>query len=232
MSRADLPEQLVLSLPHAEAVGSEDFLISPSNEAALAGIEAWPQWQLASLALSGPAGSGKSHLVNVWRTRSRAVTLSARDLDDSAVQAATQAGAVAIEDVDRGIGSERVLFHLLNLARETRLSVLVTSRVPPGELDIGLPDLRSRLRAMALVRIGEPDDTLLKGLLIKLFADRQITVEPNVIAYLMLHMDRTMEMARRLVAQIDTAALAQQRRVTRVLAADVLKAIRVGQEGP
>jgi len=222
------PEQLVFDLPHRPAAGAEDFLVSGCNEAAVAAIDAWPEWAQAALALVGPAGSGKSHLVNVWRARSGSHCLSANHLAEPALTLATNAGAVAVEDIERGIADEQALFHLLNLARETRIFVLVTSRAAPGEIEIGLPDLRSRLRALPLVRIGSPDETLLKALLVKLFSDRQLAVEPHVISYLALRMDRSAGAAAAAVEMIDRLALSRGRRATRAIAAEALRKLQAG----
>src|SRR5262249_7565030 len=117
---------------------------------------------------------------------------------------------------------ERALFHLLNLVREHKLSMLLTSRLPPGELEVALPDLRSRLRALPLVAISAPDEALLKAVLVKHFADRQLAVEHPVISYIALHMERSMEAAAAIVAEIDRRALATHRKVTRALAGEVL----------
>ncbi len=217
------PQQLVFDLPHRPAEGAEDFLVSRSNEAAVAAIDAWPDWAHRALAVVGPAGSGKSHLVSVWRRRTGAAGLPAATLGDDAVERAAAGRALAIEDIDRGIGEERVLFHLLNLARETRLFLLLTARSAPGEMEIGLTDLRSRLRALPLVRIEPPDEPLLRALLVKLFADRQLAVEPHVVAYLALHMERSADAARRVVAEMDRLALTTHRRMTRPLAAEALR---------
>jgi chromosomal replication initiation ATPase DnaA len=119
-----------------------------------------------------------------------------------------------------------VLFHLLNLAREGKFSMLLTGRVAPGELDIGLPDLRSRLRALPLVRILAPDDALLKALLVKLFADRQLKVEPHIVAHLALHMERSADAAVCVVKEVDRLALSSHRRVTRALAVEALARLR------
>ena len=127
-----------------------------------------------------------------------------------------------VEDLHAGIGDERALFHLLNLVREHKLSMLLTSRTPPGEIAAGLPDLRSRLRALPFVAIAAPDEALLKAVLVKHFADRQLAVEPHLVAYIALRMERSMEAAARIVAQIDRAAMASHRKVTRALAAEVL----------
>lgn len=226
---ASRPEQLVLDLPHRPALALEDFLVSASNEAAVALIDTWPQWTTRAALVVGPPGSGKSHLTNVWRLRSGAGHWSAAALSEAAVASLETHGAIAVEDIDRGIADERIFFHLLNLVKEKGFALLATSRLAPGELDIPLPDLRSRLRALPLVRIEPPDDDLLKAILVKLFADRQLTVEPHVISHLALHMERSFEAAQRLVETCDQLALARQRRVTRALAAEALG--RSGEAG-
>ena len=125
-------------------------------------------------------------------------------------------------DLHAGIGDQRALFHLLNLVREHKLSMLLTSRLAPGELDVSLPDLRSRLRALPVVTISPPDAALLKAVLVKHFADRQLAVEPHLVNYIALHMEQSMEAAAAFVADLDRAAMAQHRKVTRALAGEVL----------
>jgi chromosomal replication initiation ATPase DnaA len=225
------PQQLAFDLHFRAALGREDFLVSPVNAIAVAAIDAWHGWTQQAHAIAGPAGSGKSHLVEVWRSTSRAVRLSAATLDETAIGAATEVGAVAVEDIDRGIGDERVLFHLFNLAREGRLWLLVTTRALPGEIEIALPDLRSRLRAVELSRIDTPDEGLLRALLVKLMADRQLEISPKVIEYVVRRMERSADAARRFVADLDRQALAARRDVTVPLAREVLDAHERGRAG-
>lgn len=228
---ASQPQQLILDLPHRSATGAEDFLVSGSNGAAVAAIDSWPDWRESALALVGPPGSGKSHLVAVWAAKSGAGRLSATELGESTIVLAAGLKALAIEDADRGIADERVFFHLLNLARETRLQVLVTTRAAPGEIAIALPDLRSRMRALPVVAIAGPDEALLRGLLVKLFADRQLEVPPHVIEHVTRHMERSTEAATRIVAEIDQLSLAAKRPVTRAVAAEALARLwpRIGE---
>jgi chromosomal replication initiation ATPase DnaA len=215
-------DQLVLDLPHLAALGVHDFLISPSNQTAADMIDLWPDWPQASVAVVGPPRAGKTHLGNVWRLKSGATRLEAHTLREADVPAAAKHGAVLMEDLHTGIADERALFHLLNLVREHKLSMLLTSRTPPGEIEANLPDLRSRLRALPLVRIEPPDEALLKAVLVKHFTDRQLAVEPGVIAYIALRMERSMEAAAAIAAEIDRAAMATHRKVTRALAGEVL----------
>lgn len=215
-------EQLILDLPHRPALGAQDFFISQSNRAAADVIDLWPDWPQASILVVGPPRSGKTHLANVWRLKSGAARLEAGSLREADVAHAVSANAVLVEDLHAGIGDERVLFHLLNLVREHKLAMLLTSRAPAGELDVQLPDLRSRLRALPLVTIAQPDQALLTAVLIKHFTDRQLAVEPHTIGYIAVRMEQSMEAAATIVAEIDKAAMALHRKVTRALAAEIL----------
>lgn len=220
------PEQLILDLGHRTALGAEDFLVGASNAAAVALVDAWPDWPAPSALVIGPPRSGKTHLSHVWQLRSGAEVVSAAELSERAVTRLETIGALVVEDLDAGIGCERTLFHLFNLSREHRAGLLLTSAVPPGDLAVTLPDLRSRLRAAVMVEIAPPDDGLLRAVLVKHFADRQLAVDPSVVAWLLVNMDRTMADAARVVEAIDRLALASRRKVTRALASDALIRLR------
>jgi chromosomal replication initiation ATPase DnaA len=215
------PDQLTLDLAHRPALEAEDFLISQSNQAAADIVDRWPDWPHWAVVVVAPPGAGKTHLANVWRLRSGAARFAAAALDENDVACAK--GALLIEDLHAGIGHQRALFHLLNLVREHKLSMLLTSRVSPGELDVSLPDLRSRLRALPVVAIARPDQALLKAVLVKHFVDRQLAVEPHVISHIALYMEQSMEAAASIVAEIDRQAMATHRKVTRALAAEILE---------
>jgi chromosomal replication initiation ATPase DnaA len=218
------PQQLVFELPHRPAMGLEDFLVSESNAAAVALIDRWPEWPVGAAVLVGPKGSGKTHLANVWLLRSSAVMVESWGITRDQVPAIASAGAVIIEDMQK-LGDEAALFHLLNLVREQRLQILLTTDTAPGDLHIGLPDLHSRLKALPLASISTPDDALLRAVLVKLFADRQLNVEPHIIDYVLVRMERSMWAAERFVAKADRRALMLQRRVTRAIAASALDAL-------
>lgn len=220
----DTPQQLAFELPHRQALGVEDFLVSDSNAAAVALVDRWPDWPVGAVVIAGPAGSGKSHLANVWRLRSNAAVAAARDCTIASVPELAAFGALVVEDIGAR-GDDQALFHLLNLVREQRLAMLLTSHAAPGDLDVTLPDLRSRLKALPFATIAPPDDALLRVVLVKLFADRQLAVDPQVIAYLLLRMERSMEAARGLVAEVDRQALMLKRGVSRAVAAAALESL-------
>ena len=230
MSAADSasPRQLALAHGHGESFDRADFLSGPGNEAALALIDRWPDWPSQAMILTGPEGAGKSHLAAIWAHTAGARIISCRALDAATVPRALSTGALVIEDcgdagdVARGPVDEAALFHLLNLAKEERAYLLITARSAPAAWHIALADLASRLRAMPVATLAPPDDAMLAGLLVKLFADRQLAVDAALIAFLVKRIERSYAAARAAVAMLDDAALRLKRPITRALAAEIL----------
>lgn len=222
--------QIALDLAPRPALGRADFLVSRANAEAVAMIDAWRDWPGGRLALVGPASAGKTHLAHVWLAESGAALVGAAELGQAGVPALVARGAVVVEDADRlaRLGgaarraAEGALFHLLNLMAAEGGRVLVTGRTPPSVWEILTPDLASRLQSLPLVRIAAPDDALLSSILVKLFADRQLPVGPDVVEYLVQRLDRSFAAAERAVAGLDAMSLGQRRRVTRRLAAEYL----------
>jgi chromosomal replication initiation ATPase DnaA len=223
MPMPGVPRQLALALDHVESFARHDFLNGPSNAAALALIDGWPDWPARAVVLVGPAGSGKSHLAAVWAEAAGARLVAARALAEANLPSALATGRLVIEDVAIGQFDERALFHLLNLTREESASVLITSRIAPAGWNAVLPDLASRVKALPVVSMAPPDDALLRALLVKLFADRQIAVDEALIGYLANRIERSFAAARRIVHELDREAMRRQRPLTRMLAAEVLR---------
>ncbi len=223
IGRVPAPRQLVLALPHAESFAREDFLAGPSNRAALALIERWPDWPAPAMALVGPEGSGKSHLAAIWAEAAGARVLAARLLGEVDLPTALATGALVVEDLAPAGLEERALFHLINLAREQGAYLLFTARQPPAAFAVALRDLASRLRSVPAVTLEAPDDALLRALIVKLAADRQIAVDAALVNYLANRIERSFAAARAAVTLIDHEAMRQHRPVTRALAAELFR---------
>ena len=216
--------QLILDLPHRAALGAEDFLVSDCNLAAVRLIDAWPNWQDHVQLLIGPPASGKTHLARVWQALSGAEGLEPERLAMDFVDSMSAGTPLVVEDADRLAYDEKTLFHLLNLAREKRLFVLLTARTVPSRWPFSLPDLLSRLNAVPAVEIGSPDEALIRTVMLKHFADRQLDIDPKVLTYLALHVDRSLAAAEAAVAAVDRAALATGRKISRQLVIETLQA--------
>ena len=227
-----LPRQLTLDWPHAPSFAREDFLPAPSNRDALDAVDRWPDWTSRTLLLVGPEGAGKSHLGALWGVAAGALKVHAETLREASLEAATKAGALLIEDADRVGQGEARLFHVVNGALQRNAWLLMTARTAPDAWGLRTPDLVSRLRLAPVVRLGAPDDELTEAVLFKLFSDRQLQVEPHVIAYIGLRIERSLGAARNLVALLDRESLARGRRVTRAMASEILREVRPESESP
>ena len=217
------PRQLAFALPHAESLSRDDFLEGPANAAALSLIESWPEWPNRIMLLVGPEGCGKSHLATIWAEQAGARIDKRAALTAAAVPGALATGALVVEDLNPRAFDERALFHLMNLAREDGAFVLITARVPPAAFEIELRDVRSRLRAVPVVTLMPPDDHLLRALIIKFGADRQMNIDETVVNFLATRIERSFAAARQAVEQLDAEALRLGRPVTRALAAELLR---------
>jgi chromosomal replication initiation ATPase DnaA len=217
------PRQLVLDLDHSVSFAREDFLSGPSNVAALTLIDRWPDWPGRIVALTGPEGSGKSHLAAIWADESGARALSAKFLSIADVPGTLATGALVVEDLEAEDLDEHALFHLMNLAREEDAYVLLTSRSAVASLPVAIRDLASRLRALPAVMVTPPDDVLLRSLLVKLAADRQLALDESVINYLVNRIDRSFAGARNAIQTLDDEAMRRRRPVTRALAVELFR---------
>ncbi len=198
-------------------------MVSDSNIAAVERIDRWPDWPSAALVLHGPPGCGKTHLVHLWRERASALIIAGETLTDVMLPRLIHEvpRQIAVDDAERA--SETALLHLYNSCTEHQGSLLITACRPPGSWRVVLADLGSRLRAAPVVEIGAPDDALLGAVLVKHFADRQLHVVPQVIAYLLRRIDRSFAAAEKIVARLDGAALSNGGPVTIPLARRVLR---------
>jgi chromosomal replication initiation ATPase DnaA len=217
------PRQLTLDLEHAESFARDDFLGGPSNAAALTLIDGWPDWPNRIVLLAGPEGAGKSHLAAIWAAQAGARCIAARTLSEDDVPAALATGALVVEDAVESGFDETAMFHLLNLAREEGAFVLLTARTAPAMWQLQTPDLASRLKALPVVALAPPDDALLRAVLVKLFADRQLAVDEQLIGYVATRIGRSFAEAQAAVAALDREAMRLKRPLTRALAAEVLR---------
>lgn len=231
-----MPRQLALDLTTPPALGRADFLVTPASAPALALLDRPGDWPGGRLLLVGPEGAGKSHIASFWAAEHGARRIAASALGPELADALLPPGAaLVVEDAHRAggaAGAEQALFHLWNLVPSRGATLLLTARTPPRDWGLALPDLRSRMDAMAQARLGPPDDALLAAVLVKLFADRQIAIPPAVVAALVARMERDLGLARRLVAAIDRGALAAGRPVTRRLALDTLAGLNPPARSP
>lgn len=225
MSRPPAARQLRLRLHAPSRRRDQDFIVSGVNQAAVRLLNAWPAWHGGCLALVGPAGSGKSHLAEVWAARARGTALHRGPSLDQLAE--LRGRPLMLEEAD-GCPDD-ILFHLINMAAEPGASLLFTSRLPPVQWPSKLPDLRSRLNALAVAELHEPDDEVLRGVLARLFRERHIRPPDDLFAYLLRRIERSVPAAREVVARLDEAAMAASRPISRALAREILERDQTGE---
>ncbi|MBT3070172.1 hypothetical protein KKP04_04720 [Rhodomicrobium sp. Az07] len=223
-----MTSQLALDLPRRLVYDESDFFVTARNGRAFGLVGQWPDWHAPAAVIWGPPQSGKTYLAHIWKARANAAFADPAALDGHVWAAPRQ--PLVLEDVDASPLPETALFHHLNLAREHGSFILLTARTPPGSWRIALPDLRSRIRSYPTAEIQPPDEEHLSALLLKHFSDRGIEIAPDVIAYLVQRIERSMAAADAVASLLDKAALAERRRVTRAFAAKVLRAVAGGPE--
>ena len=216
MEANQIPKQLAFDLPSRPALGKSDFFISDCNSIAVKLMEDWSNWPNRQHILSGPAGSGKTHLALVWAKSLSANVIKISDVFDIDLPKVTSTSLV-IEDMDEQPESEKLennLFHLFNMLIENGYYLLLTAKKDPKFWKVTLPDLRSRILGMRNARLLPPDDRLFLALIAKLFADRQIYPKPEVLQYIARHGERSFSTASRLVDFLDKAALGEGKKIS------------------
>ena len=217
--------QFALEFENRPALGGDDFVVAGANSEAVAWIDRWPDWPSVGTVIVGPTGSGKTHLTNVWQSRSSAQRTEFHALDTEAENVRLDMQqTMVVEGLDQVVGkrAETELLHIYNMLVERGGSILLTARIPPAQIPLTLADLASRIRALPVVQMQQPDDELLGAVLRKLFADRQLSVGHEVIRYLVRHGDRSFAAARRNVEALDRSALERKRDLTVSFVRDTL----------
>lgn len=217
-----MAEQLTFQLPMRTALGRGDFFVSGANALAVQRLDDTATWTNGKLALIGPEGAGKTHLAYVWADAQKAEIADTKSLPHLDIPGRATALAVEIPGIALSPSEEEALFHLHNHMASQKLPLLLIARTPPARWPITLPDLKSRMTATDVVQIDAPDEALLSAVLVKLFTDRQLQIDPALIDYLVTHSERSFAAITRLVAALDAAALTEKRAITRPLARRVL----------
>ncbi len=222
--------QIPLDLGSRHAFGRSDFHIGASNRAAVGWIDRWPDWSAPVLVLQGAAASGKSHLAAVWQDKANASVIKPEMLAHESAQNLFNMGDnLVLDGLDPWLGDKAVettLFHLYNMLKEERKSMMITMRMAMSHSDFIVADLASRLRAAPSVTIHAPDDMLLASVIIKLFSDRQLSVSNDVISYLLPRMERSFAAAKSVVENADHMALSEKRSISVPLMRKVLAAMQ------
>ena len=219
--------QLPFDYGHTPSHHEDDFIEGEGNSLALAHVRAFPAWAHPLTLIEGPPKSGKSHLSRIFADRADALVATPQIAERLAREGGTQ--PIVVEDVERSGYAEPAVFHLLNQSMRDRRPVLMTTREPIANWPFETDDLKSRARLAQRFTLALSDDIQLSQMFVKLFGDRQVAVDPKVIAYLVARMERSPEETVALAETVDRLALARGSAITRRIAALALAARGVAQ---
>lgn len=180
--------QLALPLAWGPEPGKDEFLVGPSNEAAVKALDGWAAWPVRTGLLVGPRKSGRSLLARVWAGRS---------------------GGLVIDGAD-GVPEES-LFHAWNRAQAANRPLLLIADARPPAWEVSLPDLRSRLAASPSAEIDAPDDALVRALLERGLARRGLDARPDLVDWIAARIERSHVAVVRAVDALDTGAMERRR---------------------
>jgi chromosomal replication initiation ATPase DnaA len=202
--------QLAFGFGADVSLARADFVATDANREALAWIEAWQDWPAGRLVLSGPAGSGRTHLAAIFAAQAGAAVIDSTSLAGTPPPALLPThGRIAVEAADRA--PEQALLHLLNLSHESGGRVLLTADRPPAHWGVALRDLGSRLAASGAASLKLPDEALLRAVLAKAAADRQMALAPSLLDWLAARVPRSLTAAAAAIAALDSASMAAGR---------------------
>lgn len=184
------------------AAGSNDppLVMGACNAVALRYLAHPASWPVRTAVLVGPPRSGRSLIGRIFARSS-----GGRVIDGSASVA------------------EDAMFHAWNAAQASGLPLLIIADDAPPAWGTALPDLRSRLAAVPVVRIGDPDDSYARDYIEAQFGQRGLAVGADVADFIVRRMHRSHATLARIVAVLDAASLAQGRRIGKRLAGEVLR---------
>lgn len=222
------PGQLALDLGHEPSHAEADFIVGDGNRLAHAHVLSFPNWPGPLTLIEGPASAGKSHLARIWAERAGAGYATPGTAEDLSREGGR--APLVVEDADRAGYGEAELFHLLNQSMRDHRPLLLTAREAVANWPFATDDLKSRARLAAHFTVSLSNDIQLSQMFVKLFGDRQVVVDPRIIAYLVARMERSPEEAVALSGMMDRMALERGTAITRSIAAEALARRGAGRD--
>ena len=219
-------KQLYFDMPDKTALGIEDYIITESNSFAFDLISRMIRGEINQGVISGPSFSGKTHLSkilikNIGSNESLYIDRDYKKI----IEKVGSSNLIVIENIDKVVEgrSEEDLFHIINFTKESDKKLLMTSGKSISNIEFKLEDLKSRLNAILEAKIMQPDDELMKLVLIKIFNDKQLLINPNVIDFLKSRLERSYKSINDFIEKIDKFSLEKGKKITIALINDLIK---------
>ncbi len=202
--------QLLLDFDYKTNFNEHDFYLSKSNSNAFNLINRWPDWNKKILNISGEKFSGKSHLANIFKLKSKAFLIKGNEIDNSIFKSIKLHESIIIDDFEE-CNEEEILYSIFNLIDQDSKYLLINSLKPINKIKFRLPDLTSRSKNCLYAVIENPDDELLFAIILKNFSDRQIKIEKKIINFIISRIDRSYRKIDEFIYKIDELSLKKKK---------------------
>jgi len=225
-------EQGLLALSPPPRATFDNFVVG-GNQRLVAALRTLAASADGWLYLSGPAESGRTHLLWACARVAQDVGAVAQYLplgDPSitpvdALSAVPTVDLLLLDDIDAIAGErerEEAVFHLLNRMRAGQGGLVVSAARPVTGLPLVLPDLRSRLAWDVQYQLQPPDDAALMEILRLRLQSRGLPDNLPLRRYLLRYAPRRAGLLLELLSAIERRAAAEKRRMSTRLAGEVL----------
>ena len=202
--------QMLLKFNQKKNFNYEDFFVSKSNYFAFTLIEKWPKWEKNIVNIHGEKSSGKTHLANIFYKKNKAKKITEDQLNDELIKNLKIYENIILEDFENKI-DERLLYSLFNLVDRDNKYLLINSLKPISEMSFLLDDLKSRSKNCLFAKIESPDDDLVFAIILKIFSDKQITVDKKLINFIIKRIDRSYGKISDFIYKIDELSLKKKK---------------------
>ena len=216
-------DQLTLKLPFSRKYYEQDFFVSNNNFYAYKLIESWPNWPGKWLNIFGEKGSGKTHLSNILEKKNKKTKLiKAKNINNSIIEEFNYLDCLIIDDFDNNI-NEKFFYSLLNQSKQLENFILINSTTGIKNFNFNLKDLKSRIDSFVFIGIELPTDDLLKVLIAKNFSDKQISINPKLINYIINNVERSYKKMFKFLRDLDEMSLSTGKSININLIKKILK---------
>ena len=200
-------DQLIFKFPFSKKYYEQDFFVSNNNFSAFKLVESWPTWPGKWLNIFGETGSGKTHLAKILEKRIKKIKLvDSKDVDNDIIQSLIKLDCLIIDNFSNNI-DEKLLYSILNQSKQLDNYLLINSNESLKNINFELKDLSSRVNSFLYIGIELPDDDLLKVIISKTLSDKQISINPKILDYIINNVERSYEKMFKFLKDVDELSL-------------------------
>ncbi len=200
--------QLTFKFPFSKKYYEQDYFVSTNNYSAFNLIDSWPNWPGKWLNIFGERGCGKTHLSKILEKKIKKIKIvNAKKIDNTTIKDLNVLDCLIIDSFDDNDIKENLFYSILNHSKQLDKFILINSLNPIKNSNFKLKDLKSRINSFIFIGIELPTDDLLKVMITKFFSDKQISITPKSINFIINNVDRSYEKMFKFLKEIDELSL-------------------------